>query len=430
MAKRIKGSNVQAVITDGKVTGLAVNGQDIGVVTAKTSGAGLVGFGLVDSAADPALANLMQPRGVSVLFLGASITDGANSSNASTTSYAARLGRSMIAGRKVWGFIKRGFPSQNSTYIVAQLEGLLDLHRPRLVLMGPDFGTNSIEQSISLSVFQADVEAARLLCVKRNVPIEFCKVLPRSSAASAAKHSAIGAYNEWLSFYCAVHGIRLHDTFSALADPTTGYLSATYDTDGIHPNTAGHQLISDTISPNCMTNLPLLPWPVSGFGGGLVPDGKEVMTTSLTNVTGTAAATLTLEAPSTGIELPAGQWQAASMSAAGFRVICVGLGNVGAGGFDVGDKLLICGYFSVTCSDGTDSTFNLFKSISTNLVTLLTYDLETPKAVMETYVVKDTDPSLYVGMTSFCGAAATTKARVGAMGVYNLTKMGIADLFG
>lgn len=32
MAKRIKGSNVQAVITDGKVTGLAVNGQDIGVV--------------------------------------------------------------------------------------------------------------------------------------------------------------------------------------------------------------------------------------------------------------------------------------------------------------------------------------------------------------------------------------------------------------
>jgi len=41
MAKRIKGSNVQAVITDGKVTGLAVNGQDIGVVTAKTSGAGV-----------------------------------------------------------------------------------------------------------------------------------------------------------------------------------------------------------------------------------------------------------------------------------------------------------------------------------------------------------------------------------------------------
>lgn len=37
MAKRIKGSNVQAVITDGKVTGLAVNGQDIGVVTLNTS---------------------------------------------------------------------------------------------------------------------------------------------------------------------------------------------------------------------------------------------------------------------------------------------------------------------------------------------------------------------------------------------------------
>ena len=33
MAKRIKGSNVQAVITDGKVTGLAVNGNDINAVT-------------------------------------------------------------------------------------------------------------------------------------------------------------------------------------------------------------------------------------------------------------------------------------------------------------------------------------------------------------------------------------------------------------
>lgn len=41
MAKRIKGSNVQAVITDGKVTGLAVNGQDIGVVTATKSAKGV-----------------------------------------------------------------------------------------------------------------------------------------------------------------------------------------------------------------------------------------------------------------------------------------------------------------------------------------------------------------------------------------------------
>ncbi len=41
MAKRIKGSNVQAVITDGKVTGLAVNGQDIGVVTATKSAQGV-----------------------------------------------------------------------------------------------------------------------------------------------------------------------------------------------------------------------------------------------------------------------------------------------------------------------------------------------------------------------------------------------------
>lgn len=36
MAKRIKGSNVQAVYTDGLVTGLAVNGNDIGVVTRPT----------------------------------------------------------------------------------------------------------------------------------------------------------------------------------------------------------------------------------------------------------------------------------------------------------------------------------------------------------------------------------------------------------
>lgn len=41
MAKRIKGSNVQAVITDGKVTGLAVNGQDIGVVTSTKSAQGV-----------------------------------------------------------------------------------------------------------------------------------------------------------------------------------------------------------------------------------------------------------------------------------------------------------------------------------------------------------------------------------------------------
>lgn len=52
MAKRIKGSNVQSVITDGKVTGLAVNGQDIGVVTANKSDDGVR---LVVPGADPKL---------------------------------------------------------------------------------------------------------------------------------------------------------------------------------------------------------------------------------------------------------------------------------------------------------------------------------------------------------------------------------------
>lgn len=44
MAKRIKGSNLSAVITDGKVTGLAVNGNDIGVVTATKNTQGLTTF--------------------------------------------------------------------------------------------------------------------------------------------------------------------------------------------------------------------------------------------------------------------------------------------------------------------------------------------------------------------------------------------------
>lgn len=41
MAKRIKGSNVQAVYTDGKVTGLAVNGNDMGVSTLNSLDSGL-----------------------------------------------------------------------------------------------------------------------------------------------------------------------------------------------------------------------------------------------------------------------------------------------------------------------------------------------------------------------------------------------------
>jgi hypothetical protein len=68
-----------------------------------------------------------------------------------------------------------------------------------------------------------------------------CTVSPRASSASSTIQAATLAENAWIRFYAPTLGCEIADTYTALVDPTTGYLAAVYDSgDGTHPNQLGH----------------------------------------------------------------------------------------------------------------------------------------------------------------------------------------------
>jgi len=409
------------------------NGPESVLTVLSTSAGELAEFGVPDIVIpDSNILAMLSEVGVSVLAVGSSIEQGTGSSNASTKSWPALTGRALTNKRKVWGSIRRGYPGQTSSYILAQVEGLLKLNRPRCLIVGAGFFTNDIEQVVPIATSKANIEAMRQLAEKYNTRIEVCKTIPMGSAKGTTKAAAIGALNNYLSIYCAIHGILLHDTFSAVADPTTGYIATTFNYDDVHLNDAGYQAISDVVSANSMSTLGILPWPVTALGGGgLLPAGFEAMTSQWVNITGTATATLALEPAATGTELITGQWMTASLASAGFRVVGKGFGTLGDGNVSVGDKLLICGQFSVTASLSTKSSFCLYKASSSLIASFIASNIESPQTIMETYTLQAADTgTLAVGMQPTCAAGETVKARVGGVGVINLTALGIADLFG
>lgn len=362
-------------------------------------------------------------------YIGASITNGSSSSNAGTKSYSALLKVKLNAARKAVSSIYRGYPSQTSTYIAAQVETSLNDNLSALVV-GPDFGTNSAGQGVSLAQYKLDVLGVTLAAQRRGVPIVFCKTLPKAASGGAASRDLVGQYNSWLTFFCLLNGIPIVDTYTPMADPLTGYLRAEYDVDGTHPNDLGHAALADAIYPVIASVLPNLPEFVSYGSGGLVAAGYEVMQTLWSDSgVGTAAFTTRMLAdPTGGAPLAIGRWSTASIAAAGYRILSKGIGNLGAA-FNVGDKLLVTASLSTTSTGGSGASLMLLRSGSTNVAICGSTNIETPLEIASTYVVQPPDTSLAIGLSINCAAGETTTARVGKCGVYNLTTLGLDAYF-
>jgi hypothetical protein len=288
--------------------------------------------------------------------LGASITNGAGSSNAGTTSWSAKLSNNLPIKKGTLGArLVSAHPGQPLTYIATQMAPLAGCD---YLVVGPDNGTNGSGIGGAL-IPHADWIAAceSIITTGRGwgVPIIFCLSTPTASSQDAQAHIEIRRRNAYLLTNVAKRGIKVVDTHSPLMDRATGYLAAIYDSgDGVHPNDAGHLVIANLLIAYISTILPEVEVPVGIAGvGGTIPLGlltnPLMLGASGSLPTGwtLGAGTLTgfvysMVDPVPGEDLPQGRWFKAAVTATGAssRRIASGSPN-DATSVQTGDKMLV-----------------------------------------------------------------------------------------
>lgn len=390
-------------------------------------------------------------------IVGASITNGSSSTNGSTDSFAAMLGK--IAGmqyvRKYSELILAGVPGETSTQIAARTAAQIANGAQGLIIP-PDFGTNSAD-TISISQFKTDFQAMVGYARAAGIPVVACTTLPRSSSASAALKDGIRLRNLYIRLWCSQNGVPVADCHDALVDTTTGYLSATYDSgDGTHPNDLGHTLIASTIAaviaPTAAAASPLvtaLAWP-----GKWGPPSGDVTVDPTTGVhllrnplmhtsggwsnrstTGTAAITATWDvAPTGGDGLPGGSWFSIRVNNAGQGTSASRVYGalIPSGLASSGDLILVmCRLkssdanslgikFGITTNDVFSTTFaDVPSSGSARLLTA-------PTSIMGTFTYPASG-SIRVAIQQGVVAGADITAYLGACQAFNLTTGGLTE---
>jgi lysophospholipase L1-like esterase len=321
--------------------------------------------------ADPASRAPITVGPVKVVTLGASITNGSNSSNAGTLSYSPMLGKT-ASNRRIDRVVANfGYPGQTASYIYSQISNALAV-KPDLLILGPDFGTNSALASATdgYAEFGQYVILAKLACRAAGVRMAACTTLPQGASSSATTHKGIRSQNLWLTLMAAKLGVDVIDVHAEMLDQSTGYLSSSYDGgDGIHPNDVGHAKIGSLIATWIDANLTQIPWPVGVGTAGLTLNPLMLGTTStnwnLTISPSTFAGTTThsLDPRVDATDLPAGQWHKtncdATSAGGALRTGCTSFAAT------AGETLLIFGYIK---SAGTGTCSAIIWSVGSSSI--------------------------------------------------------------
>jgi lysophospholipase L1-like esterase len=90
----------------------------------------------------------------------------------------------------------------------------------------------------------ANIQAICLALSTAKIKPILLNVTPRNDST---KNAWIIRLNMLTHRFASRYGIPYIDFYSALVDPTTGYIQAAYTADGLHPNTAGKRAMADTI---------------------------------------------------------------------------------------------------------------------------------------------------------------------------------------
>jgi lysophospholipase L1-like esterase len=191
------------------------------------------------------------PRGLSgrkVLFIGDSITNGSNASNA---VFAFPNQACLQAGTLLFPValrVVRGFPGERTDQIAARLLGDIQTYDPDIVVFSG--GTNDAIQGAALSVYAASITAVSKLCRDRSIPFVIVNVPPMLSTASAISQRSAVAMNLWASLNVPSLGGVIADVWTALVNFANGALATGYvsGVDEVHPNNLGHSRMAKFVA--------------------------------------------------------------------------------------------------------------------------------------------------------------------------------------
>lgn len=325
--------------------------------------------------------------------------------------------------------------------------------RPSYVVI--EGGTNDAngvtDVPTTLAAYQTAMLSIMSACKRAGVPIIVCTVPPMdTSVASVIKRRCIGAMNYWLKLVGPQYGL-VADVHAVLVDPTNGNFQTQYSSGDVHPNEAGHlawarvvqtqiralqgarsSLVFSITDANLAAN-PLM----AGGSGATLPTGYA----EVSGGTGTAPAYSTLADASSF--LPAGSWLQMDFdatAAGGTRRVTTNLGSNWA----VGDLLAVTGHVQVVDVSGDFQANAAFTGHTAQVISYLT-DQSSVALSQDDLSVGNVDasgnynigpfmnvvtvPAATTGLKHFFSVTVPTgshyKARLGALGVFNLTRLGL-----
>lgn len=384
-------------------------------------------------------------------FLGDSITNGSTAGNFAY-SYAPEA---VVA---VGGLIARpdsieaGVPGESSVQALARLPDVIAAGAQGLVVL---VGTNDVAQGLALAVSSAAIAEIVLTARSFGMPVVLCTTPPRGAAATVELRKATAALQCWVRTYAASLGAELADVAAVLADLSTGGLA--HDSgDLVHPSASGHIKIMQVVG-KAMIRASLIPAP---YGLVRAPDAHNLVTDPLNlraSVTsggwfeqpggsGTAP-TYSFVADTSGV-LPAGRWAQQDFDAVsgGTRYLATSIGA----GWAVGDEMLVTAHLQIEDVSGSweadvvAGTAN-HKIIITNqsgvsisVANMIQRNPGIPGAagiynigpICIPFVVPAGTTAMSIWVQGQLPTGKRCKFRVGCIGAFNLTQMGLVGAYG
>lgn len=362
------------------------------------------------------------PGGARRLFVGDSITNGSSASS-SANFFVTKTG--VIAGSEVNRPIREGFPGERADQLANRLPDLITTHAPEAVHF--QAGTNDVAQGRTVVEFITAMDEALAACAAAGIPMTTGTVFARSSGF--ASHLQIAAYNLALRDWCVANDVPLADTFGAVADPLTGYLRADFDAgDGTHPNNAGHLEIAHEVSRMIFSHARRKAFPVTSKQiGNLLPNPLQDSTLGGWSAKAGVGPTGSWVPSSGEDDLTAGGWRQYTYdnTSGGSTLSYVVAQNIDMTGVEAGDVFLLAAKVEIEGASGSVQVSRGSVNVSRPVDGFR--DIPLSGMLMPyTVQVADIGQTMSLGISMTVPVGETQTIRIGQMGVFNRTKLGLS----
>ncbi len=151
-------------------------------------------------------------------------------------------------------FINRGISGQITGQMLGRMKAdVIDLDPKAVVILA---GTNDIARGVELSTIQDNLTMIAELAKLHSIKVIMASVLPihdynkgenpMFERSPQRPPKTILALNDWIADYCRKNRHTYLDYFSAMVDDN-GFLKKDLADDGLHPNSAGYQVMAPLV---------------------------------------------------------------------------------------------------------------------------------------------------------------------------------------